>query len=166
MAKKTIVTTAYGTSAYPYITKPDTVGKYADNKYKTNLILDDVAFEKFKKDFTNAVGTIPKNYKLPWATNDEGQHIIKAKSKFAPRVTLPADEEALDENEYVAGGSILRMGCEIYDYDKGFSLQLLEVQVKTLVRGSGSGGSLFKDDDDDERPVTPAKKGTREALAI
>jgi predicted transcriptional regulator len=164
MAKKIIVTTAYGTAAYPYITKPDTFGRFADNKYKTKLILDDVAFEKFKAEFTNAVGSIPKGYKLPWTTNDEGQHVLTAKSKFLPKVNLPADEDELDENEYIASGSKIKMACEVYDYDKGFSLQLLEVRVKDLVRGSGSGGSLLKDDDDeDERPVKSVKKGAREA---
>lgn len=149
MAKKIIVKTPIGTAAYPYLTSPDTVGKFADNKYKTKVVLDPKSFAKFKDEFTTAVGNIPKGYKLPWTQNDDGNYVVSAKSKFRPKLTLPDDYE-LDEGEYVAAGSTLRIAAEVFDYDKGFSLQLLEARVYDLETGALGGGYLNDHDDDDD----------------
>jgi len=148
MAKKIIVKTPIGVAAYPYLTSPDANGRYADNKYKTKLVLDPKSFAKFKDEFTTAVGSIPKGYKLPWSQNEDGQYVLSAKSKFRPKLTLPDDLE-LDEHEYVAAGSTLRIACEIYDYEKGFALQLLEARVYDLKIGA-AGGSYFNDEDEDD----------------
>lgn len=149
MAKNPILLTPYGIANYPHINKPDTEGQYADNKYKTKLNLSKADMAKFQAAFKEAVGTIPKNYKLPWGERD-GVEFVNAKSQYAPKVTFTANaEQTLEEGQYVGGGSKIALAVEVYDYDKGFSLRLKEVRVKELV----SGGNSYFSDEDEEAPV-------------
>lgn len=169
MAKKIIVKTPLGTAAYPYLTSPDKTGKFADNKFKTKLVLDPKAFAKFKDEFTTAVGSIPKGYKTPWKQDGDGHYVITAKSKFRPKITLPEGSE-LEEGDYIAAGSTMRIACEVYDYDTGYSLQLLEARISDLKVGA-AGGSYFDDDEDeddgyDEAPAKSTKKRSGEGAAL
>lgn len=149
MAKNPIITTPYGIANYPHISRPDTEGKFADGKYKTKLNLTKEAMAKFKADFTKAVGSIPKGYKVPWGEKD-GQEYVIAKSQYQPKIEL-VDGARMEEDQYVGGGSTIKLAVEIYDYDKGYSLRLKGVKVKELVSG---GGSFFKDDEDEEEGET------------
>ena len=152
MAKNQIIYTPYGVANYPFLTKPDTEGRYATGKYQTKLNLSKEDMAKFQADFKKAVGTIPKGYKLPWNEKD-GQEFLTAKSQYQPKIKL-VDGLALEPGQYIGGGSIIRLACEIYDYDKGYSLRLKTVKVKELVSG---GGDSFPDDEDEGTEVKTAE---------
>ncbi len=144
MAKNPIITTPFGVANYPHLTKPDTEGKFATGKYSTKLNLSKEDMAKFKAEFTKAVGSIPKGYKVPWGEKD-GQEYLTAKSQFKPIIEV--ENGSLEEGQYIGGGSKIKLACEIYDYDKGFTLRLKAVKVKELVSG---GGGYFRDEDDSE----------------
>lgn len=145
MAKNPIITTPYGIANYPHLNRPDTEGKFASGKYSTKLNLTKEAMAKFQAEFEKAVGKIPKGYKVPWGEKD-GQLFLNAKSAYQPKIEM-VDGSSLDGEQYVGGGSTIKLACEIYDYDKGYSLRLKAVKVKELVSG---GGNFFKDEDEDE----------------
>lgn len=140
MAKNDLIMTSFGTAMYPHISKPDTDGKYADNKYKTKLVLSDADYKRFIDDLKKVVGTIPKGYKVPYKEDDDGKKIITAKSNYAPAV-FDMRNNKLSEDEFVGGGSVIRIAVEPYDYEKGISLRLKQVQVKE--RQGGGGSSVF-----------------------
>lgn len=145
MAKNQMIYTPYGVANYPSLTKPDTEGKFATGKYQTKLNLSKEDMAKFQADFEKAVGKIPKGYKVPWNEKD-GQAFLTAKSQYQPKIEL-VDGVRLEPGQYIGGGSKIRLACEIYDYDKGYSLRLKMVKVKELVSG---GGGSFPDDDEEE----------------
>lgn len=151
MAKNTILITPTGVANYPYITKPDTDGKFADGKFKTKLNLTKEALAKFQAEFEKAVGKTPKGYKVPWGEKD-GQPFIIAKSKYQPKIEF-ANGDGLEEGQYISGGSKLKLAVEVYDYDKGYSLRLKGVKVMELVTGGGSSffGGDEEDDSEDEK---------------
>ena len=151
MAKDNAIATPFGVAKYPHISKPDTVGKFADGKFKINLVVSKEDLAKFKADFTAKVGAIPKGHKLPWREKD-GELIITAKSKYAPLVLDTKKQPIeLEDGEYIAGGTVARALVEIGTYTGGFNLYLKKVQVKELVTGSAGGGGFddFDMGDDD-----------------
>lgn len=156
MAKDLIVT-PFGVAKYPAVTLPDTFGKFGNGKYKLKIVVSKEDLAKFKADFTAKVGPIPKGHKVPWSEKD-GEFIISMTSKFAPPV-IDTSKQPIEfsENEYLAGGSVVRAKAEIGSYTGGNNLYLKLVQVKELV--TKTSGSSFDDmsmEDDDENETADA----------
>ena len=158
MAKKIPFVTPIGVARYPHITSPDATGKFADNKFKTKLVVakaDAKAFIDNIKATAKALGV----KKLPFADDpdDESNIVITAKSKYKPLVVDPKRKE-LKGDLSIGGGSKLRLAGFLFPYDTGVSLQLTQVQVIELVKGGGDvmfdevEGAFSADDfgDDDE----------------
>jgi len=153
MAKDNTMATPFGVAVYPHVSKPDTVGKFADGKYKLQIEVSKEDLAQFKADFTAKVNP-EKGSKLPWREKD-GKLLITAKSKYAPLILDEKKREvALEEGEYLAGGSVVRALVEVGTYTGGYNLYLKKVQVKQLVTGTAGGGGFddfsMKDDDENE----------------
>lgn len=136
MAKQEQFRTPVGIARYPYLTKADLVGKYADGKYKSKLVVS----KKDAKTFMDSMKAIAKanNVKqLPYAEDPDNDEniIISVKSKRKPTV-YDAKKNPVPPEVEISGGSKLRFGGIIYVYDKGLSLQLEQVQVIDLVSRS------------------------------
>jgi hypothetical protein len=121
---------------YPYISSPDTKGKYADNKFKTKLVckIDDAAalaaVEQIKAAAVEIHGKSGTNKYMPFVIDeDEGEIIFIGKSTYAPGIF---DAKGNKANVLVGGGSTLRMMGNLVEFDKGISLQLNQVQIKDL----------------------------------
>ena len=145
MAQKRVkFVTTTGRCQYPYLTKPDTQFD-AEGVYKVNLIVDDcqVLLDTCKQLAEEEFGKKDK-YRLPITKDeDSGEHLIKVKSKYAPKF--------FDSNGQIMvgkqvpdlwAGSIVRIGGTINVYtvsgQKGVSLQLNKVQVIEPVDASTS----------------------------
>lgn len=150
MAKKSF-TTPIGVARFPKISKPDTTGEYADNKYKTDLVLSDdelkainaqlVAFakEKFSADEVKAiVGT--DNWPIKSVKDKETKEVTKCirfKSKRKPLI-VDAHKNKIPDTVEIMGGSKVRIGYVPSTYTspkKGVNLYLNAVQVIELVQG-------------------------------
>lgn len=173
MAKK-FITLPAGDANYPHISTADTVGKYADGKFKTkvNVPLDDA------KEAIAVIDAFAKSLgveKLPYGplknkdsegkvTVDDKTIVFSTKSKFKP-VIFAADgkTEVTNMKDRIGSGSKIRVHCEMWPYETGISLQMKMVQVLDLVSGNASPfdameGSFDPDDfetGEDEAPSFP-----------
>src|SRR5690348_511137 len=93
MASKVKFVTPFGVASYPHLNKPDTKGKYADNKYKTKLVLpgDDPDTQAFVKKIEEALQELKGSKKAslhrPYQVDeDTGEVIFTAKTKYAPAI--------------------------------------------------------------------------------
>lgn len=158
MAAKAKFTTPVGVARYPYLTKPDSTGKFADGKYKTKLVVA----KKDAKPFVDSIKAYAKAQgvnKLPFSEDPDNDNniVITAKSKFKPLIFDPKNKEVKGDIT-ISGGSKLRLAGVLYPYDTGVSLQLKHVQVVDLV--SSSEDSMFDEvegsfdaDEIDEEPT-------------
>jgi hypothetical protein len=146
-AKPNHIKIPLGTAVYPSLHKLDTEGKFPTNKYKTDILLSPEDLAKFKADFkekTKGLG-LTKASKLPFKVNKDGDTLVRLKSKFMP-VGFDAKNKKLPEGTEVGGGSEIRCLANIFQYDEGVTLQVLQYQVKTLKTWSAQ--SAFDVDDD------------------
>jgi len=145
MAQKRVkFVTSTGRCQYSYLTKPD-VQFNLEGVYKVNLIVDDCKdlLDTCKQLAEEEFGKKGK-YRLPISVDeDSGEHIIKIKSKYAPKFfdsngQMLAGKQVPD----LWGGSIVRIGGTINPYtvsgQKGITLQLNKVQVIEPVDASTS----------------------------
>jgi hypothetical protein len=147
LSNNKIVTPA-GKAVYPKITKPDTFGEYADNKYKTNLELsaEDMAVVKAQiEDFAKTEKFKVSKPKMPWKDLKDGTEVLVFKSGFKPFV-FDAKKNPLPEGAEIGGGSTIRVAAELYNYEKGVSLRLKKVQVLELVKGGSSADEFDVED--------------------
>lgn len=172
-----IVVSPAGTAGFSYLDRPDSEGKYADDKYKTQIRYDDpnVDLSRVEKACRAAAklewGKVPEDLKMPFGPStrdeDEGIIILKASSKFAPTV-IDAKRNPLPEGVKVFGGDLIKLSAQTYPYEKtdqvievvngkkkrvtvktyGVSLQLRGVQL--LEKRGGAGGSDATNDFEDE----------------
>jgi hypothetical protein len=148
MASKVKFVTPFGVAQYPHLNKPDTKGRYADNKYKTKLVLrgDDPDTQAFVKKIDAAVkelhGSDKASIYRPYEVDDEsGDVIFISKSKYAPAIFDAKNRSA--RKAKIGRGSTLRLMGEFIGYGEGkkagVSAQLHQVQIKEL-NGWGSSG--------------------------
>lgn len=130
-----------GEAMWPKLSKPDTIGEYADGKYKTKVRVKktDAAEVCAKiKATADALGVS----KLPWADDKEdGECIVfTAKSKFQPVIFASDGKTKINpvKAPEIGGGSTIRVMAELFPYKTGVSLQMKQVQVIDLVEWGGT----------------------------
>lgn len=185
-AKKIKFQTPFGATRYPHISKPDTTGKYADNKFKTKLVMkaSDPEAQKFIKFIEDAAKEIhgSKGAKMhrPYVVDEDANEVIFTfKTSYAPAVfdgrgkQLPpikkrdaetGELKAVGCKVPVGGGSIVRLSGQFVEFDKGITAQFNQVQVKELRDGAASSFDAIDDGftydasayDDDEGDTDPA----------
>jgi DNA-directed RNA polymerase subunit H (RpoH/RPB5) len=145
MAKVTL-TTPIGVARYPKISKPDTTGDYADNKYKTDVVFSDEETKALKaKILEFAKKELPdvKNPDLPIreAKDKETGEVttfIRFKSARKPLI-IDAKKNKIPDDVEVGGGSRIRVGGTLNAYkkggNKGVNIYLNAVQVIELQQG-------------------------------
>ena len=127
--------TPLAVASYPHLTKPDTEGKFADNKFKVTLLFDKTddmsGLEKLVKDAaTLKWGEVPADLKMPWRDGDTvkkadgtlreewaGKFVLGTKSKFQPTL-IGADRKALPDDVWPSGGDLIKVKVETYPYEK------------------------------------------------
>lgn len=153
--------TGIGTLVYPKIIRPDTKGKFADNKFKTEFVLDDKktsealfkdlcakAKELAGKDYNekDASGIPVKKTKQGKVVRDEDSNLVfKFKSSKRP-VIVDAKRKRLPKGVEVRGGSRGRVSYTLTNYDEGVVMLLDAVQITELVQGS-PGANAFDETD-------------------
>lgn len=150
VTKKVKFVSPFGTARYPHISKPDTVGQYADGKYKVKLVLpagapETQAFIKSIEDAAEEIhGAKGKKLYRPYTVDeDANEAVFTFKSQYAPSVFDAKKRPARGVN--IGGGSVLRLTGTFVAFDKGISAQLNQVQIKEL---NGFGQCSFDEVDD------------------
>jgi hypothetical protein len=165
--------TPWFTARYPKISSPDIKGKYADNKFKTDGILDEGDIEKVRATLQAAAEKLHPgidDVQLPLKeffsdkekTKSEGWGLV-LKSQYKPAV-FDAKRKHLPDGVKIGGGSVVRVASAIFPWEKtekmqivengkkrtetvtayGIGLRLGDVQVRELVERQGQGdGSAF-----------------------
>jgi hypothetical protein len=148
--KKIKFTSPFGVAKYPHISSPDTKGKYADDKYKTKLILNlqDPGVQAFVKACDDAAVSIHGSagadlYKPYKVDENAGTVEFTFKSLYAPAIFDAKNQSAQKAN--VGGGSTIRILGSFMEYEKGITAALNQVQIKDL-NSFGSSGFDAVDD--------------------
>lgn len=141
--------TPIGVAVYPKISRPDTTGKYADGKFKTDVDFGEHT-EALIAKMTKAAEEWDVPLNLP--VRDEmkkdengkkqptGRKLIKFKSKFRPAV-FDAKKKELPDDVVIGGGTELRIDATLFPYDEGkggVSLRLGPIQVVKLMQGDSA----------------------------
>ena len=139
MAKKLPFQSPMGTARYPHISSPDSTGKFADNKFKVQIVVPKAEAEPFVQHLNKLakeldVSTLP--YKVD--KDDPSMIVFTAKSKFKPLIFDAKNNEVKRVNLKIGSGSKLRVSGIVFPYDTGVSLQMNQVQVIELVDGANS----------------------------
>lgn len=147
MAKALNIVTPIGRAVFPKLTKRDTEGQFASNKYQTYLALEPEDLKKIQSQIKAAMADMTFKVKqpaLPFKDGKDGEVLLVAKSKYLPLIIDSKkqplvspdqfDESNLDDVRKLAaknppGGSRIRIGATLFNYDKGVSLQMHTVQV-------------------------------------
>lgn len=149
MAKNVQIVTPVVTFVYPHLTKPDTVGDYADNKYKTNFAFDDeTELAKFKariEEIASGEKFKVKQPKLPFKELKDGTEVGVTKTGYKPLV-VDAKKQPIPEDTTIGGGSRGRLVLEVFNYDKGLSLRLKKVQLLEVQGGNTSADEFDVED--------------------
>lgn len=167
--KKITVRTLVGVARFPHVHKPDSDGKYADDKFKATIVFngdDDLSdleaaalaqaavdYPNVKPDKVNVLihegDNATKADGTPIAEL-AGKRFVTAKSKFKPQVVGP-DRMELTEGVEVRGGDMVRLLLEPVESPKpvknSISWRLLAVQ---LVKKREGGGHDYSDMFDEE----------------
>jgi hypothetical protein len=145
--------TPVGVAVYPKISEPDTKGKFADNKFKTDVDYGAHTEALIAKitEAAEAWGT-PMNLPIVDETKKDengkkvptGKKLIRFKSKYRPAV-FDAKKKPLPQDVVIGGGSEIRIDATLFPYTEGkggVGLRLGPVQVANLVEG-GEGAANF-----------------------
>ncbi|GGD03270.1 DUF2815 family protein [Pyruvatibacter mobilis] len=170
--KRELITTVIGPgiAAYTYIAKPDTQGKYADNKHKITLVVDqDAPFvEKFKAKCLEAAKrewpkAKPEKVVLPLADGDDrtdkdgnpkeefaGKYLITAKTSKKTFQTVDAKRGAIPKSKIRAGDEVkvsVTLNPCVVSGVKRVALWLNGVQLITKNNDGGSFDTGFEDEE-------------------
>lgn len=142
-----------GTAKYPHLVEPDTEGQYATGKYTTKIVMtpEDAAPFIAAIDKVAAEHSKTKTPKLPYkpemvkdgdGKKPSGKIEFSFSSKFAPMIfdfkNRKVKLKKMNEDFDISSGSVIAISGEMYEYDKGVSLQMQQVQVIDLVAGRTS----------------------------
>jgi hypothetical protein len=131
--------TPWFTARYPKISKPDTEGKFADGKFKTDGILDEDDIEAVRKALTAAgkqffPSVDEDEIRLPLKEFFNGRKDeektsagwgITLKSQYRPAV-FDAKKKKLPEGSVIGGGSELRVASAIFPWSKAEKQTIIE----------------------------------------
>jgi DNA-directed RNA polymerase len=144
--------TPFGTLRYPKISQPDTKGKYADGKFKTDIVFSDDDFVIVEETIREAVAKLlpaAKNPRLPLFTEWEEGRGIRLKCTYRPAVFDAKNKKLPEDMLLVGGGTIARIAATIFAYEmagnSGIDVRLGKIQVKKLVEYQGGDASPFDD---------------------
>jgi hypothetical protein len=151
MAQKVKFVSPFGTAQYPHISSADTVGKFADGKFKTKTVhpLGDAAAQSFIKAIDDAATTFHGKagaslYK-PYVIDEDANTVTFVyKTQYAPAVFDSRNKPILSSTR-IGGGSVIRLLGNLVEYEKGLTAQFNQVQVKAL---NGPGVSAFDEVED------------------
>jgi len=145
------------------------VGKYADNKYKTKLVIPagDPQAQAFVAVIDAAALAIhgAKGAKLykPYVIDEEANTVTFIfKTNYEPAV-FDGFNNAV-KGVRIGGGSVLRLMGNFVEFEKGISAQFNQVQVKEL-NGAGTSGFDAIDDGYEYDPAT-ASQATEEEASV
>lgn len=144
LSNKVKFTTGFGTARYPHISKPDTQGKYADDKFKVKLVMPlgspeaQTLIQQIKDAAVTLHGAKGLKLYMPFVEDeDANEAVFTLKTKFAPAIFDGQNKPA--KGVQVGGGSVIRLLGNIVPYDKGITMQFNQVQIKEL-NGFGTSG--------------------------
>lgn len=146
---KILFLTPVGTAKWPHLVKADTTGKYADGKWKTGLIMTPeeakplvALIDKLASTHKHKSPQLPYKKEVTKEGKETGNIQFTLKSKFAPAIfdvkNHKVDVKRLDGDFSIGAGSRLKIAGEVFEYEKGLSLQMQQVQVIELQSGSVS----------------------------
>jgi hypothetical protein len=141
-------TTPIGVARYPKISKPDTTGDYADNKYKTDVVFSDEDLKTLKAqvvEFAKGEFTPDELKKIDLPIKEvkdketgEITTCVRFKSARKP-IIIDAKRNRIPDNVEIGGGSRIRVGGTLNAYkkggNKGVNIYLNAVQVIELQQG-------------------------------
>ncbi len=133
--------TPWITARFPKISKPDTEGKYADGKFKTEAVVDDADYDAVEKKLNDAAKTFWPNadvVSLPLKTFYKNADDKKAKkdpvgrglilkSKRRPAV-FDSKKKKLPEGVSVGGGSVIRVASAIFAWSKTTKMKVKDAE--------------------------------------
>ena len=171
MAQKIKFVSPFVTAEYPHISAPDTVGKYADNKFKTKgrMSLGDPQAQAFIKTIDDAATAIhgPKGAKMhkPYVIDEDANTVtFTFKTQYQPAV-FDGRNKPIPSTVRIGGGSVIRLIGQLVEFEKGITAQMNQVQVREL---NGPGVSAFDEVDDGyayEGPANDDVTATTETAA-
>lgn len=137
MATKIKFTSPFGAAQYPHLSKPDTKGKFADNKYKTKLVCstadkDAQAFITFLDEAAIELhGKAGAKLYKPYVLDEEAGNVTFIfKTQYAPGIFDAALGQAKGVD--VGNGSVLRVMGVVVEFEKGITAQINQIQIKEL----------------------------------
>lgn len=131
--------TPWLTARYPKISKPDTEGKFADGKFKTDGILEEADVEKARADLYAAGKKLWPNVpedelRLPLKEFFDGRKDeektsagwgLVLKSQYRPAV-FDAKKKKLPDGVVIGGGTIFRVASAIFPWEKSEKQTIVE----------------------------------------
>jgi DNA-directed RNA polymerase len=171
--------TPKGVARFPKIIEPDTKGKYADNKHKTELIMSAEDLKAFKaKAAAAAKQLLPgvKNPKLPFKVSTDKKTGETVESFIAKSTKKPwiGDAKKTPINpKNIGPGSVLKIGGSFAAYEKGpnkgITAYLDAVQVIELKEGFDA-SALFNEEDgyvaDEEAAPFSDESGSADVMEL
>jgi hypothetical protein len=149
--------TPWFTARFPKISKPDTKGKFADGKFKTDGDLSDEDYKAVEKALKDAgkkfwpdadVVSIPMKSFYKSAEDKKAKKSPEArgftlKSKYRPAV-FDSKKHKLPENVVIGGGSVLRVASAIFPWSKTEKIKVKDPKTGevTVEEGTEYGVSL------------------------
>jgi DNA-directed RNA polymerase len=138
--------TPWFTTRFPKISTPDTKGKYADGKFKTDGELDDAQYEAVEKTLKEAAEklwpdvpvdevTLPlKNLYENKEAKEKGEVEARGftlKSQYRPTV-FDSKKKKLPEGVNIGGGSVIRVASAIFPWSKTSKMKVVEKGKSTM----------------------------------
>jgi hypothetical protein len=142
------------TLRYPKLNEPDTRGKFADNKYKTDVIPSPENLKKFKEwalSVAKEKGMDLEGLKLPIRKDKKDKDAPafvtlksrKLNDKPMKPILVDSMRQPIPAGVRIRGGTTARVAGQLSNYPGGLYLQLEAVQVLDLVEDTSQGADAF-----------------------
>lgn len=157
------------TLRYPKLNEADTKGRYADNKFKTDLIPSAAGLERFKAWAEKLAAEMcpdVREPKLPIKVDKkDGTVFVTAKTKRQPILIDGRKNPINPETTKIRGGSVARIAGSLSNYDNGVYIMLDAVQIIELA-GGPQGAEAFEDVEDGYVETTLSPVATADETQI